>query len=369
MRYKTFSFFALVALLIILLLCTSSSTLYSQPRQGPPQRSGPSSEIAYIDCHNHLHGYFLSPGGQEEYDFVGAAKVALASMEQYNISKMIVMPPPFPLDHPNQYTYEALITDVKKNPDRFAFMGGGGTLNVMIQQSIEAGKTTSAMLSTFEKKAREIVAKGAVGFGEFAAEHFGLGPKHRYETAPPDHPLFLLLADIAAEHDMPIDIHMEAVPEEMPLPAGLRSPPNPKTLKPNIAAFERLLSHNRQARILWSHVGWCNTGRRTVAFCAAMLRKHPNLYMSFKISPMDSRSKCRPIEEGVGLKSEWLQVIREFPDRFIIGADQFYMSPRSPQKRIGPPSAEPTNRFFSLLPPDLARTLGQENPRIIFNVQ
>ena len=345
------------------MFCTSSFILHSQPKQGS------SKGIAYIDCHNHLHGYFRSPGGKEEYDFLGAAKIALASMDQYNISKMIIMPPPFPLDHPNQYTYDALITVVKKYPDRFAFMGGGGTLNVMIQQSIETGKTTSAMRSTFEKKAREIVAKGAVGFGEFAAEHFGLGPKHRYETAPPNHPLFLLLADIAAEFNVPIDIHMEAVPEEMPLPAGLSSPPNPNTLRPNIAAFERLLGHNRRAKILWSHVGWCNTGRRTASFCATMLRKHPNLYMSFKISPMDSRSECRPIEEGVGLKAEWLQVIKEFPDRFIIGTDQFYISPRSSQKRIGPPSAEPTNRFFSLLPPDLARTLGQENPQRIFNVQ
>jgi hypothetical protein len=225
------------------------------------------------------------------------------------------------------------------------------------------------MRSAFEKKAREIVAKGAVGFGEFVVEHFGLGPGHPYITAPSDHPLFLLLADIAAEHDIPIDIHMEAVPEEMPLPTGLKSPPNPKILKPNIAAFERLLAHNRKARILWSHVGWCNTGRRTASFCAAILRKHPNLYMSFKISPKDSRPECMPIAQGVGLKEEWLQVIREFPDRFIIGTDQFYISPRSPHERIGPPSAEPTNRFFSLLSPDLARKLGQENPLLILNVQ
>ena len=363
MRYMTFIILSCIAILIILFICTSSSTLHSQPPQGPSQG------IAYIDGHNHLHGYFRSQGGQEEYDFAGAAKIALSSMEEYNITKLIVMPPPFPLDHPNQYTYEALITVVKKYPGRFTVMGGGGTLNVMIQQAIEAGKTTPTMRSQFEKKAREIVAKGAVGFGEFAAEHFGLGPKHRYETAPPDHLLFLLLADIAAEHNVPIDIHMEAVPEAMPLPAGLRSPPNPKVLKPNLAAFERLLSHNRKARILWSHVGWCNTGQRTAALCADLLEKHPNLYMSFKISPRDSRPECMPIAQGIGLKEEWLQLIREYPDRFIIGTDQFYMSPRSPMRQIGPRSVEPTNTFFSLLSPDLARTIGQENPKRIFNIE
>lgn len=360
MRYKNSGILGCSAFLIILFICTSSSTLHPQPRQGPNQG------IAYIDCHNHLHGYFRSQGGHEEYDFVGAANIALSNMEKYNISKMIIMPPPFPLDHPNHYTYEALITVVKTYPSRFTLMGGGGTLNVMIQQAIEAGKTTPAMRSQFEKKALEILATGAVGFGEFAAEHFGLGPKHRYETAPPDHPLFLLLADIAAEHAVPIDIHMEAVPDAMPLPAGLRSPPNPKTLSPNIAAFERLLSHNREARLLWSHVGWCNTGKRTAALCADLLEKHPNLYMSFKISPRDSRPECMPIAQGIGLKEEWLQLIREYPDRFIIGTDQFYVSPRSPMRQIGPRSVEPTNTFFSLLPPDLGRTIGQENPRRIF---
>ena len=103
--------------------------------------------------------------------------------------------------------------------------------------------------------------------------------------------------------------------------------------------------------------------------CADLLHRHSNLSMSFKISPRDSRPECMPIEQGAGLKAEWLQVIREFPDRFIIGTDQFYMSPRSPMRQIGPRSVEPTHTFFSLLPPDLAFKVGQENPRHIFNIQ
>ena len=55
---------------------------------------------------------------------------------------------------------------------------------------------------------------GAAGFGEMAAEHFSGGTP--YQFAPPDHPLFLLLADIAARHDVPIDQHMNAVPRDGP---------------------------------------------------------------------------------------------------------------------------------------------------------
>ncbi len=31
---------------------------------------------------------------------------------------------------------------------------------------------------------------------------------------PPDHPLFLVLAEVAAKYGIPIDLHMEAVPEK-----------------------------------------------------------------------------------------------------------------------------------------------------------
>lgn len=361
MKIKTFCIL-LVLPLMILSVCTSTSTLNAGKNRPP------GSDSSYIDAHNHLHGRFRSHGGSTELDYEGAARIALAAMEQYGIMKMIIMPPPFPPDHPHRYDFDDFIGVVKKYPDRFVFLGGGGTLNAMIQQTAHDKQLSPKDRSRFEKTAREILTKGALGFGEMTAEHFSLGPDHPYESTPPDHLLFLLLADIAAEQDVPIDIHMEAVPEEMPLPDGLRSPPNPKVLKPNIAAFERLLAHNRKAKIIWAHVGWCNTGHRTAALCAELLRRHPNLYMSFKITPQDSRPECMPIERGIGLKDEWLALLREFPGRFIIGTDQFYISPRASMERIGPSKAKITNKFFSLLPPDLARTIGRENPRRIFNL-
>ena len=99
-----------------------------------------------------------------------------------------------------------------------------------------------------------------------------------FESTPPDHPLFLVLADIAADNDMPIDLHMEAVPQDMPTPPrfALRGP-NPSNLKENISALERLLDHNPRPRIIWAHAGWDNTGERTVRLMRSLLAKHPNL--------------------------------------------------------------------------------------------
>ena len=164
-------------------------------------------------------------------------------------------------------------------------------------------------------------------------------------------------------------MHMEAVSEQMPLPKKLRSPPNPRELSPNIGAFERLLAHNPKAKILWSHVGGGdNTGHRTAALTARLLKTYPNLYISFKISHRDSLAETRPVERGLGLKAEWLKVMREFPDRFIIGSDQFYLSPEM-HGQIGPRSMDPTHQFFSLLPPGLTRKIGYDNPELIFNLK
>jgi predicted TIM-barrel fold metal-dependent hydrolase len=328
--------------------------------------SVPAGKIQYIDAHNHLAGRF-GPPSRQVLDYEGAAQVALRAMNKFGIGKMLIMPPPFPHHHKNQYDYDDFIDVARKYPDRFAFLGGGGTLNVMLQQALSEGKTSADLKRKFKKKALEILSKGAKGFGEFAVEHLCLGEKHNHQSAPADHPLFLLLADIAAAHDVPIDIHMEVVPGEMPLPKGLRSPPNPKVLTPNLAAFERLLAHNRKARIIWSHVGWDNTGHRTTELTVQLLKKHANLYMSFKISPRDSVPENCPIGRGVGLKTEWLEVVREFPDRFIIGSDQFYLSPKM-RGQIGPPSVGPTNKFFSLLTPDLARKIGIENSKRLFKL-
>ena len=320
----------------------------------------------YIDAHNHLMGRF-GPPGRQVLDYEGAAQVALGAMDKYGIKKMLIMPPPFAPDNKNQYECDDFLEIVKKYPDRFVFFGGGGTLNVMIQEAVREGKTSDQLKRKFEKKALKILSRGAKGFGEFAIEHLCLGKKHNHQSAPADHSLFLLLADIAAKHDVPIDIHMEVVPEKMPLPKGLSSPPNPKVLSPNLAGFERLLAYNRKAKIIWSHVGWDNTGHRTAELTAQLLKKHPNLYMSFKISPLDSVPENRPIQRDGGLKSEWLEVIREFPDRFIIGSDHFFISSKM-RGRIGPPSVEPTHKFFSLLPPDIARKLGIENPKRLFKL-
>lgn len=318
-----------------------------------------------IDCHNHINGLSGSRDGMEER-CQDAVSEAIRKMNQANIKTMIVMPPPFPANHIGIYDVDKLIPYLKLYPGRFKVFGGGGTLNPMINEAVRIGKTTNEMKAQFKKAALKLVGKGISGFGEMTAEHFSLGPNHNYQGAPPDHPLFLLLADIAAENNLPIDFHMEAITKEKPLPPHLKSPPNPRELKPNIKAFETLLGHNPKAVIIWAHAGWDNSGNRTVRLMEDLLKKYPNLYMSIKVRAVDSLPVNYPLDREGDIKEEWLELFRKFPDRFFIGCDHFYTAPGG--FRIGPDSMPETIQFFNKLPSDLEKKFGIENPSAIFKL-
>ena len=358
--------FLIILLLFFLTGCETTKKSHARPQStGLLEKSVPGTDIAYIDAHNHLSG---GPGFRS--DFPGAARNALAKMDELGIRKIFIMPPPFSPGHRGVFDMDDLLPFAGKYPDRIAVLGGGGSLNVMIHQEGKSNSVSPEIKASFEKKAAEIISKGAVGFGEFAVEHFSFNYDHPYESVSANHPLFLLLADMAAKYNVPVDIHMEAIPKDMPFPDReilKRSGNNPKILRENMSAFERLLAHNPKAKIIWAHVGWCNTGFRTPDLCRELFNKHPNLYMSFKLS-LESVPETRPIsEDNKTIKPEWLQLIKDFPDRFIIGTDQFYVAPGA--RSIGPQKTEGTKRFMLLLPPDLARQIGIENPIRIFTLK
>jgi len=364
MRKKTS--LILTAFLIFTILLPVLMTGAEPPVQPPRFVTGKSG---YIDVHNHLFGTTgrTDPFGLST-DYPGAARAALSLMDSQGIRTAIVMPPPFREGQRDIFEADEFLTAIGDDPERFAFMGGGGSLNVMIQKAVRSGRTDPDLRKLFAEQAEKIIALGAAGFGEMTAEHFSLHYRHPYETAPPDHPLFLLLADIAAHHKVPIDLHMEAITHDMPLPEfdRLRAGNNPAALRANIPAFERLLSHNPEARIIWAHAGWDNTGHRTPKLMEDLLSRHPNLHMTIKFGG-DSVEENRPLAPGMRLRPEWLELLKRYPDRFMIGTDQFFTPPLS-DIRGRPDRAKPTKAFLSQLPQDLAERIGVVNPIRFFRL-
>ena len=306
----------------------------------------------YIDVHTHL----------DESDVDGSMQSAIRAMPEENLAQIVFMPSPFTLADANRFDVERLLPAAKKYPGKIAVLGGGGTLNPMIIDAARTGDAGPDVQKKFRERAEAILAAGAVGFGEMAAEHFPSATP--YEYAPPDHPLFLLLADIAAQHDVPISIHMEAVPQDMDLPAPLKSPPNPPRLHANIAAFERLLSHNPRAKIVWAHLAWDNTGYRTPELMRRLLEAHPNLFMEIKLDPVDT-AKTSPLTNGASgtIKPEWLKLLTDFQDRFFIGSDQHY-----PQGS-GPRRWQPAVLLFNQLPAAVRQKIGTENAMRLYHLK
>jgi predicted TIM-barrel fold metal-dependent hydrolase len=232
------------------------------------------------------------------------------------------------------------------------------------------GETTmpESVLREFDAAAARIADAGAVAFGEMTCEHFSGLPGHPYVSAPPDHPLFLRLAEIAAERGLPIDMHMEAVPADMDMPASFRrSSVNPAKVAGNIARFERLLAHNRKASIIWVHLGWDVTGHRTVELTRALLQRNENLYMQVRpLPPAQPGQALHPLHNFVlfadlRVGPAWVALMTEFPGRFVIGSDSFYVAPSAdPRIKFAPPLpfARP---FVNGLPPELAAKVAHEN--------
>ncbi len=306
----------------------------------------------YIDVHTHL----------DESDVDGSMQSAIRAMPEENLAKIVFMPSPFTLADAGRFEVERLLPAARKFPGKIALLGGGGTLNPMIIEAARTGDVGPEVQKKFGERAEAILAAGAMGFGEMTAEHFPSTTP--YESAPPDHPLFLLLADIAAQHDVPICLHMEAVPQDMDLPAPLKSPPNPPRLHANIAAFERLLSHNPRAEVVWAHLGWDTTGDRTPELTRRLLEAHPNLFMELKLDPLDP-GKNSPLADGASgrIKPEWLKLLTDFQDRFFIGSDQHYPQGSGPQRW------QAAVLLFNELPAAVRQKIGTENAIRIYRLK
>jgi predicted TIM-barrel fold metal-dependent hydrolase len=324
--------------------------------QQPPAASSPRvtslmpTSLPYIDGHTHI----------DQNHAEDAVALLLAAMDRLNGAKAFIQTEPYGLG-PGAWDVEMILPAVKKHADRLAVLGGGGTLNPMIVEAAATGNASPEVQKKFKARAEEILREGAVGFGELSIEHFSLpqSPVKDYEYAPADSPLMLLLADIAAEHNVPIDLHMEALPQDMPAPDDLK-PPNPPQLHGNIAALERLLAHNPRAKLIWAHAGSDNVGFRTPELSRKLLAAHPNLYMEIKFDP-GFPGKDPPIADGK-LKPEWLKLYQDFPDRFLIGSDQHFDPPASvPLAR-----AQQNALLLNQLPPDLRKKIATENALRIY---
>ncbi|MBI4189279.1 MAG: amidohydrolase family protein [Betaproteobacteria bacterium] len=345
--------FSSVAALVVAFGCTVMGSAPHAQGQGD-----------WIDVHVHL---FADKGALADFD--EAARTALQIMDAEHIRTMLVMSPPRAREGPDT---ESLAELTKQHGPRLAMLGGGGTLNPLLQEAGKSPELSEGVRRQFEATAERLIASGAKGFGEITAHHLSLAPGHAYAAVSPDHPLLRLLADIAARHDVPIDLHLDPVPSDIATPAHLGAWQNPAVLQANIEGFERLLAHNRKTKIVWAHAGSDPLGSFTPTLVRELLARHLNLALSIRPTSPRPGAMVHPTGE---VNAEWVAVLRDFPDRFVLGSDTMivathYTGPQTPRlfASRGEGQRRGIRRLLSVLPPDVARRIGYENAERLYKL-
>jgi predicted TIM-barrel fold metal-dependent hydrolase len=337
-------------------------------RPGGPPLPSTRAPLPWIDVHLHLIGEH-GPHG----DLAGAVGAAIEAMDRFGIAAAIVLPPP-QVDGQAVHDASAYVSALQRHRGRFAHLGGGGTLNAFIHRHADTSRVTDAVKRRFVAAAERIIESGAVGFGEMASLHLSATMGHPYEFVPADHPLFRVLADVAAKREVPIDLHMDAVEGETPTPSRFPIPPNPPKLADTMEALARLLASNPQARIVWAHGGSDPLGAMTPAAIGRLMDEHPNLFVSLRIvgpsAPMMNKALA-----DTGLDPAWKALLTRHTDRFVIGTDSFMVSPDvhggGPGVRFAErntPKLHASVHFLSLLPLDMATRIGRDNALRIYRL-
>ena len=339
----------------------------------------------WIDTHMHLRGGGLDTL-LELMDDAGVSRSILVNVPQTND----VVPEDSFCD---SYAKGDLSDDLgvltsaySGSPEHISLMLGGASLGPVIQctpaDAVGLLSDPESPISAFRDQALNLAqTPGFIGFGEMLSLHLCMDASHSYQVALLDHPMFLQLGMIAAAENVPIDLHMEAVPEggnsDPTLLASLnaRCARNPDDALP--ATIPPLLEFLREtgATVVWQHIGWDNTGdlnpetlRGVMHDCesqAAANGTSCNLYFSLRIppspgnSPIVSYSAGEPTDQ---IHPDWKSFIDDYPDRIMLGADEF----------VGNADLPPgfDNTWSKVLPglePGIARGIGVDNAARVYS--
>lgn len=148
-----------------------------------------------------------------------------------------------------------------------------------------------------------MLATGAYkGIGEISATHFPAAGFAETDFSPLG-PMMTGILDLARKHRVPVMVHVEST---------------------RMQELATMLERHRDVNVIWAHGGY------TPLFVARrMLQRHPNLYyeLSARTWPRHPRSPDYTIlRDGERVWPEWLQLVEEMPERFLVGSDASHRS-------------------------------------------
>lgn len=251
--------------------------------EAEPQPHGPRDGLAFVDAHVHLND----------------VDMARSVMGELGVRKAIVF---WGRDSSNASIREAANAD----PGTFVPFYSVSPERDAYRESWDAGDTTLL--------GRVDTALGSgqfVGIGELSVTHFaGHGfPEAEYG---PLHPLSVGLFELAKKHGVPVTIHCEVTA---------------------IESLVTLLRRFESVPVLWAHGGYT-----PYAVAKRMLAEHPNL--TYELSARTWRHHPRSPEYTIyrdqdAVWPQWLQLIEDNPERFVVGTDAALHSIDNARAKIG----------------------------------
>ena len=163
------------------------------------------------------------------------------------------------------------------------------------------------LLETLEKQLKTGKFKG---IGEISVAHFpGIGfPEADFS---PTSPLMKGIMKLAEKYKVPINIHCEIT---------------------RLQEFSKLLNEFKNVKVIWAHGGY------TPYFLAKrMLENHPNLYyeLSARTWLNHPRSSDYTIfKNNREIWKQWLDLVEEKPNRFLVGSDASHHSYKRDETKI-----------------------------------
>ncbi len=186
------------------------------------------------------------------------------------------------------------------HPDRFIPFGGQGSLvRLMWREGTAIWNLQSSSITDYLRLLETLLRLGQLkGIGEIFVNNVHTHPPDFTPIRfPADSPLMRRLWAFSAMYGVPVHVHAEAD-------------------GPTVAEMERLLESNREGTWLWAHTGFFIEP----PLLRRLFQHHPNLFC--ELSWRDERPFHNiPISQGGQLRSEWKELLEEFPDRFVIGTD------------------------------------------------
>ncbi|MDZ4385088.1 MAG: amidohydrolase family protein [Candidatus Moranbacteria bacterium] len=322
-------------------------------------------EGRYIDVHTHI-----MPSGMSLEEMI-------KNMDIEGIDTMIIMETPTSIYMGKSQEEYGIPSASEKYPNRFISLYGGEAMT-LLDIVIKKGGYTQSQEEKYTALLEDAMKSGKYkGFGEIALTHISLGGVGADVTIPGDHPWMFIMSDIAAKYDLPIDVHMDVA-----------------TANEGIAGLEKLLDHNKNTKIIWSHTAWSRTNYKSgsIELMRRLFEKHPNLYSSVKIQTetafMDGGVGMKqqpqkgtgrgtkqlssgnggtkpPPQQGLtsGINLEWLALFKEYPERFMMGSD---IKPGERPNEFAYIKAH--RKFLEQLPAEILKQIERNNAKEIFKI-